>query len=98
MEEGTQSSPIFERSAQDLADRLEPIASEQARAMAREARALVETFQSWARRRPEDGARIDAIQSLFELNRRAMDFLSRNSSPPTSGPASSPGPGPSSRR
>jgi len=45
--------------------------------LAREARELVETFKSWSRKRPEDSARIAAIQRLMELNRRVMDYLAQ---------------------
>jgi hypothetical protein len=79
----TASAPIFEKSAEDLVTRLERDGSESARVMAREARALVELFRGWGERRPADDARISAIRQLFDLNRRAMDYLSRGSVPPS---------------
>jgi hypothetical protein len=103
--EGTQSSPIFEKSADDLAERLEVLGGPMALEMAREARSLAVMFRGWAHERPADDVRINAIQSLFDLNRRAMDFMSRQpqSTPPGSGPGgpqSAPPsrPGPPSRR
>jgi len=93
-EERTVSSPLFQRSAEELAERLERDPSETAQKMALEARALAEKIVSWGERRPEDGVRIVAIQQLFDLHRRAMDYLARRgpSSPPSAPSA------PSSRR
>lgn len=79
----TASAPIFERSAEDLLLRLERDGSDVAKGMAREARTLVDLFRSWGDQRPADEVRITAIRTLFDLNRRAMDYLSR-----TAGPAS----------
>lgn len=77
----TESTPIFKKSAEDLLARLERDPSEPAREMAKETRALVEVFRRWGNERPPDAERISAIQALFELNRRAMDFLSRGAGP-----------------
>ncbi len=77
----TESTPIFMKSAEDLLARLERDPGEPAREMAKEARALVAVFRAWGNQRPPDNERIAAIQALFELNRRAMDFLSRGTGP-----------------
>jgi hypothetical protein len=70
------STRLFEDSAEQLAVRLEQDGSETAHALAREARELGAAFASWARQRPADDVRIATIEQLFDLNRRAMDYLS----------------------
>lgn len=94
-EDRTVSSPLFQRSAEDLADRLERDPSDLAKAMAHEARALAQQFISWGESRPQDDVRIIAIQQLFDLHRRAMDYLARRG---PSAPPSAPSSTPSSRR
>lgn len=84
MTEHTASSPLFEKSATELVTRLEHDTSELAQAMAREARSLVQTFRGWQSNRPTPDARIASIQQLFDLHRRAMDYLSKPSTPPPS--------------
>jgi len=71
------SSPLFLQSAQDLAARLGAHQGDVAHALTQEARDLVALFQTWEKARPTDDQRIAGIQRLFELNRRAMDFLAR---------------------
>ena len=92
-----ESSPSgqFLRNAQELAVRLGEFATVEAMTLTREATLLVETFKGWETSRPTDEARVASIQQLFELQRKAMDFLSRQSKPPSS---RSPGSPPSSRR
>jgi hypothetical protein len=46
-------------------------------AMAQEARQLVEEFRGWRSKRPLDHVRINAIRQLFDLHRRAMDYLAQ---------------------
>jgi hypothetical protein len=87
--EHTASSPLFEKSATELVTRLEHDTSELAQAMAREARSLVQTFRGWQSSKPTPDARIASIQQLFDLHRRAMDYLSKPSTPPPSTPPSS---------
>ena len=92
MSEGqSTTSPLFENSAEEVANRLEPHRTEVAIAMAHEARQLVEEFRTWRTKRPLDHIRIAAIRQLFDLHRRAMDYLAQqphmpsNDAPP-SGP------------
>jgi len=90
MEDRSTSWALFRQSAEDLAVRLAEVAQPDAQKMAREARELAEVFREWERARPTNETRIAAIQTLFTLNRRAMDYLSkqgRGSS--SSGPPSS---------
>ncbi len=78
MSEGqSTTSPLFENSAQEVASRLEGHKGEAAIAMALEARQLVEEFRSWKSKRPLDHVRINAIRQLFDLHRRAMDYLAQ---------------------
>lgn len=91
MSEGqSTTSPLFENSAEEVANRLEAHRSETAMAMAQEARQLVEEFRGWRSKRPLDHVRIAAIRQLFDLHRRAMDYLAQqphmpNSDSPPSG-------------
>jgi hypothetical protein len=55
--------------------RLEQEGSDAARALAREARELMARFTEWQHVRPTDDARVATIRRLFELNRRAMDYI-----------------------
>jgi hypothetical protein len=86
MEEGTGSSPLFEKSAADLAMRLDGLAEPEARALSAEARRLAQLFHGWRTNRPTAEARLASIQALFEVNRRAMDLFASHpaSVPPTS--------------
>jgi hypothetical protein len=87
---------LFRKSAEDLVARLGEVQQTEAAAMAREARELAVIFQSWDAVRPTPTARIAAIQYLFDLNRRAMDFLS-NQGRPAARPSTPSSRGPSSR-
>jgi hypothetical protein len=69
------STRLFQDSAEELAQQLENVGSEAARVLAAEARELMECFVSWQHRRPTDEARVETIQRLFALNRRASDYL-----------------------
>ena len=69
------STRLFQESAEDLALRLDQEGSDTARVLAREARDLAVKFAEWSMQRPTDDARVATIQRLFELNRRAMDYL-----------------------
>ena len=69
------STRLFQDSAEQLALRLEQEGSDDARVLAREARELVARFAQWNEQRPPDEVRVETIQRLFELNRRAMDYL-----------------------
>lgn len=78
----TEQSPtswaLFRQSAEDLAGKLAEVGGQpEAQQMAREARDLVALFTSWGVTRPANDVRIAAIHQLFDLNRRAMDFLSK---------------------
>lgn len=70
------STHLFQDSAEQLAKRLEQEPSDIARTLAREARELATRFAQWQKARPADDVRVATIQQLFELNRRAMDYLS----------------------
>lgn len=69
------SSHLFYDSAEQLAYRLELEDTDAARAMAREARALAARFAEWHAQRPQEDIRLATIQALFDLNRRAIDYL-----------------------
>lgn len=84
MAEGTVTSPLFEKNAEETAERLAQIDSPQAAALLREAQELVALFRSWAQRRPDNAERVATINRLFDLNRRAMDYLLK-AGPPSSG-------------
>jgi hypothetical protein len=84
MEEGTGSSPLFENSAKDLVRTLQSYSDGEARALEAEARALVEVFRAWARKRPGAEERVRRISALFELHRRVMEFHTRR--PPSTRP------------
>lgn len=69
------STRLFQESAEQLASQLEQEGSPAARLLAREARELAARFAEWQVQRPTDDARVVTIQRLFELNRRAVDYL-----------------------
>lgn len=69
------STHLFQDSAEQLAKRLEQEPSDLARSLAREARELASRFAQWHTARPADDIRVATIQQLFDLNRRAMDYL-----------------------
>jgi len=81
MEAKSNSWSMFLQSAHELALKLGEVQSAEAIMMEREARELASIFQGWESRRPSNEARISAIQHLFDLNRRAMDFLSKHRQP-----------------
>jgi len=76
-DQNTSSWALFKQSAEDLANKLADVQQAEAQQMAREARALIAVFSAWNVVRPTNEARIAAIQQLFDVNRRAMDFLSK---------------------
>ena len=85
MSEDTSSSvPLFHESAVDLAAKLAAIPTAEAAGMAREARDLAQAFKSWASQKPEHSVRTARIQQLFDLHRRAMDYLAQRKSGPPS--------------
>lgn len=69
------STHLFRDSAEQLALRLEQEPSEIAVGLAREARELAGRFAAWQTDRPTDDVRVATIERLFELNRRALDYL-----------------------
>ncbi len=83
-DQGTSSWALFRQSAEDLANKLAEHPQMEAQQMAREARELVGVFATWNAARPENEVRIATIHRLFDLNRRAMDFLSRQARTPSS--------------
>lgn len=89
MSGGTISSPLFERNAEETAERLSHVDGPAAAALHREALELVALFRSWAEERPDPADRVAAINRLFDLNRRAMDFLLK-AGPPSSGARAKP--------
>lgn len=70
------STHLFLDSAEQLALRLEQEPEGVARTLAKEARELAARFAAWGTERPADDVRVATIQRLFDLNRRAMDYLS----------------------
>ena len=69
------STRLFQESAEELAVRLENEGSEAARILAREARELAGRFAVWHLERPLDEERVATIQRLFDLSRRALDYM-----------------------
>ena len=69
------STHLFLDGALQLAERLEREAPDGAHQLAREARELAARFVAWQTKRPTDDERVATIQRLFEINRRAMDYL-----------------------
>ncbi len=69
------STHLFQDSAEQLAVRMEQEPGEVARSLAAEARELAAQFSHWQTERPADDVRVATIQRLFDLNRRAMDYL-----------------------
>ena len=69
------STGIFKDGAEELALRLEQEGSETALLLAAEARQLAQRFVEWRTTRPTDEERVETIQRLFDLNRRAMDYM-----------------------
>jgi hypothetical protein len=76
--EGTNTAPIFVQNAKDLIARLAPHAEDPlAGTMLRDATRLLDDFESWKTQRPANDVRIAGIQQLMNLNRRAMDYLTK---------------------
>jgi hypothetical protein len=75
--QGTSSAPIFVESAEEVIRRLAPISTPEAAMLVHEAKRLSEEFRTWEKVRPEDGVRLAMIRSIFELHRKAMDYLAR---------------------
>ena len=69
------STRLFQESAMELATRLDQEGTEAGRALAAEALELANRFTEWQMQRPTDEERVATIQRLFDLNRRAMDYL-----------------------
>jgi hypothetical protein len=69
------STRMFQDSADELALRLEQEGTESARTLAGEARDIARRFTEWQVTRPSDEERVETIQRLFDLNRRAQDHL-----------------------
>jgi hypothetical protein len=69
------STRLFEESAKELAMRLDQEGTETGRTLAAEALELANRFTEWQTQRPTDEERVATIQRLFDLNRRAMDYL-----------------------
>ncbi|MFO0758984.1 MAG: hypothetical protein U0359_21000 [Byssovorax sp.] len=78
------SWPLFQQSAADLATKLLELKGPEAASLAREAGNLSATFAGWQVNRPTSEARIAAIQQLFDLNRRAQDYLAKHGRSPAS--------------
>lgn len=76
------SSPLFRDSAVDLVSKLSEVQTAEAASMAREARELASIFEAWLTKRPENDARSSRIAQLFDLHRRAMDYLAQRKSNP----------------
>jgi hypothetical protein len=70
------STPVFLTTATELVDRLGQDRSDAARALAREAQQLADTFRSWERTQPDAHDRSTAVRALLDLQRRAMEHLS----------------------
>jgi len=85
----TASSPLFVEHAEDIVARLLLDPSPGAVGLLAEARALAEVFRRWEIEKPPNEARVRAIQTLMELNRRAREHLSSRgtSIPPVETPA-----------
>ena len=71
------STPLFVQSAEDLISRLARVDSEPARAMRAEVQELLTLFRGWEHHKPPDEIRVTKIRQLFDLQRRAMDLLTK---------------------
>lgn len=92
MDDRSSSSwPLFRQSAEDLASKLHELKTAEAMGLGKEATAMAATFASWEINRPTSEVRVATIHALFDLNRRAQDYLSKMGRPPASknGPPSS---------
>lgn len=69
------STLLFKESAEDLTRRLEQEGSEAARVLAAEAHEIAGRLAVWHLERPSDEERFATLQRLFDLNRRAADYL-----------------------
>jgi hypothetical protein len=74
------STSLFLENAESLASRLDRHRTAEAMAMAIEARDLAATFRAFQTIAPPRDERVATIQRLFDLNRRALDYLSSRGS------------------
>lgn len=71
-------SPIFLTNAEILLRRLGAVdSSPEASSISSEVEAIIETFRGWQTTTPQDELRVATIQRFIDLNRRAMEFLSK---------------------
>lgn len=71
----TKTGPIFLQTAQGLVNRLGSDTSERGRDLARRARALVTTFESWPAAPPTPEVRANTIHLLLDLQREALEHI-----------------------
>lgn len=66
---------LFERNAKEIIARLGPDSSPEAQELRKEANELIALFRDWMILRPSDPIRHDAVNRLFALHRRAMNYF-----------------------
>lgn len=75
----TKTGPIFLQTAQGLVNRLGSDTSERGRDLARRARLLVATFESWPTAPPTPEVRASTIHQLLDLQREALEHIAARS-------------------
>lgn len=71
----TGSVPIFQQTAELLAQRLSQNSSERARELTRRAMALATIFKGWNAQPPTSEVRSANIHQLLDLQREILDYL-----------------------
>jgi len=81
----SQSTPLFERSCNDVLSRLEGDLSEKARVFVAEAHDLLAILDGWRREVPTNYDRAEVISRVLDLHRAVMEHVTTAStqSPPT---------------
>jgi hypothetical protein len=78
---GTSAGLIFVDTAEEVLRRLAGDSTPEAMAMVREAQELARVFRMWQVVRPADKERLVAIQRMFEVHRKAMEYLGHRAGP-----------------
>jgi hypothetical protein len=75
--EASVTAPVFLNAAEELLHRLDGDQDPNAALLASDALKLVSTFRGWESVRPEPNERAEAVNSLIELNRRVLIYISK---------------------
>jgi hypothetical protein len=78
---GTSAGLIFVDTAEEVLRRLAGDSSPEALAMINEAQELAHVFRTWQVVRPADSERLAAIRRIFEVQRKAMEYLGHRVGP-----------------